>query len=768
MRHWAAISVAMGLCSNQVALGAEVSRIQVDSAFHVAGVCRQWVSLDAEGMDGNDFLELVLPDGAILLVAFSPNGVVETDHEERVVRFGAGEGKPSTLNVVYEMTTKPWNGDQGEIAIHAPVVRKAELPERIRWRFWSPEARKFAEFDPPLQRVEQQQLEKERGQLRKELARQSEQVGDTFASSQDWFEACAAYARAREWLGENPPEEVTEKMCQSMVGLAQELEGQGHPFAAIELLAEVLRPARNPESTAAREMLGRLLEAAENGDLEPEHLQRLQQVEKAGLQVRDSAYLETLFPPIEGANPEWVHRRIGLIARQPYDVRPGKLLQEKLDSMVLAEVDIVDEPVLDVIRYLMTVSRELDTSANDPARKGVGIEMRVRTLPWEGSDQGAALGFEGEDGDGQPRFTYQGKDVPFLTLLNAAVEKGGLGLRIWADRIQISSEHDASIPIEEAVYRLSPFSADAIISGGAEDFLNSLGWDSNYLDAEITHVDFGKMELRIRSSKGPLETVDVRKEAQGKETGYYRDTLVWPPPWKAFSMDNEEDWKSVFDARMRHIQIPAFEFRAVKLERVLDFLEGQSVIHDSVEGVGVKFRADSYTEVGEDEVTINFPGGTLDMALERLLEASPVLPSRPLGSGYWRLYRWPGEVVIRAPVLVGDHYTLVGKLPPGFDYPGFESEGTNAEALLSSFVEFPAGTLASFQSENLLVVRNTSENLARVRHWVAIAWAQPDYMPGAFFGHASGIEPSRPEEAFVVLESDRLVPEVGFYYRSGD
>lgn len=282
-------------------------------------------------------------------------------------------------------------------------------------------------------------------------------------------------------------------MCDAAVKLTEERLQRGRNYEAMALLAEILRPERDPKSAEARQLLKQL----RDGEFE--------------LDEEEQKRLAALNP---GAEP----RVFGELSRVEVDIESEtKFIREKIDSIVIPEVVFEETPVSQAVDFLRTKSIELDAPSDNASQKGFSIRYH-RPNSFD---------------EPEPTVTWSGKNVNFLTALQRAIEPTALKISIQPHGVYLAYNADLPDSLFDAVFRVSPVSMESIKRNGtsSEPFeptsnlpLIQKQLADHYLEKSSVEMPVGStlgvfdaatQQLRVRNTAESLDVIAARSLRSG-------------------------------------------------------------------------------------------------------------------------------------------------------------------------------------------------------------------------------------------------------------
>ena len=274
------------------------------------------------------------------------------------------------------------------------------------------------------------------GTARKAVARRQETVakadeaairGQRLLADKDYNGAARELKRSLDLLPNSPVvesrrQEYTQQFADASLSRARELAEAGNYTEAIQLTEKVLDPAVAPQNAKAKELLADLKDPEiYQAAITPEHIARAQKVESAvkeaasriqtgDYDAAEKSYQEALkYDPynsaarrgledvekhmaakeqatasdpfsseemLQGGTAELPAKRKAALATaddDPSQVSAMEYVVDRLNSIIIPELEFEDTPLQDALAFLEQKSFELDDLEPDPGRKGLKI-----------------------------------------------------------------------------------------------------------------------------------------------------------------------------------------------------------------------------------------------------------------------------------------------------------------------------------------------------------------------------------------------------------
>lgn len=267
-----------------------------------------------------------------------------------------------------------------------------------------------------------------------------------------------------------------------------------------------------------------------------------EQVEVAKQRYYDSAYNETRSRMLWQVDKAWERPRRRFIEARTTDStaldeerRGTELMIGRLNRIIIPRVDFRDATVRQAVSFLQQRSRDLDTSENDPERRGINIVVK---LPTAAPPPPSTLEVEGESPvasipTGDSRITLNLSNVPLYEALRYVATLAGLKVKVEPFAVSLVPLSEPTDVLEQREFKVPPgfitgVSGEAepeaaagrqVNAGGArlgarlgaKDFLESQG--INFPPGTSANFNPGTSRLVVRNTAENLDLIESLVDA---------------------------------------------------------------------------------------------------------------------------------------------------------------------------------------------------------------------------------------------------------------
>ena len=200
----------------------------------------------------------------------------------------------------------------------------------------------------------------------------------------------------------------------------------------------------------------------------------MEQVEVGKQRYYDSAYNETRSRMLWQVDKAWERPKRRFVDARSTDSsalaeerRGTELMLARLNGIVIPRVDFRDATVRQAVGFLQQRSRDLDTTEDDPERRGVNIVLK---LPAASAPAPASMEIEGESiapagFSADSRITLNLSNVPLYEALRYVATLAGLKVKVEPFAVSIVPLSEPTDTLQQREFKVPP----GFITGGPSD-----------------------------------------------------------------------------------------------------------------------------------------------------------------------------------------------------------------------------------------------------------------------------------------------------------